>query len=301
MILMCFQLSQAQDTTAERLNAKANAASARAAAGSAEYEKNLAARRAEYAEREKIQAANSAKRSADREAAYEAKEKQREKNEAEAVAKQALEAESKALAAKQERSLEKQAIEQEIEKISSSEIVYDESKHGPKIKNMFVGMNYKQFVTAANELIKKTKPELNFENRVSKSIPAGSGYDIDFTEATKKNANVFDMADIGPEISAHLSTDGIIDQISFVKISVKAFKAEDVVLADFVQACANGYHVDFKVSLNKNSGKEIYTSHSAAGVVLDISQQQLNQIMPKYLILKLKKVVSDNDLKNAIN
>ena len=181
--------------------------------------------------------------------------------------------------------------EVELSHIQIPDVVYDTKTHGPKVKELFVGMSAQQFLKISENYIaefKRSKPTYKLEKTTVKN--ADGGYSVTYSS--------FGLGYNFMEIN--IDSKGTVKGFEFGRLYVEQlFKADDLKFDEFVRRFSEAYEVDLTVRIeerfNNNLQKELQSfarGITPEGVLVEIDQN---------MGLKMEKSTSESELKNAFN
>lgn len=127
-------------------------------------------------------------------------------------------------------------------------VAYEKSVHGPKIKNLFVGMGADKFMEIASKLAEATVASAFQDSDLKKSVQkTKDGFDVEFFAKGRTLPNVYSL------ISAEVNSSGTVKNIKIQpQVAKNAFKASDLKFDEFVKNFSDAYNVDLEVRLDEH-------------------------------------------------
>ncbi len=165
--------------------------------------------------------------------------------------------------------------EKKLQVLKCPSVTYQKESHGPKVKDFFIGMDYKQFKAVAEKLIKSlSKDKIIYDYGLSDEsivygICSSGDNDSRIVAVIDKQGLVIDLG-IGPNISN------------------LAFKASDITLEDFVKLFEQAYGVSLKEDLRSDN----YGTITSEGVSIEIT---------RFKSISMKKTAKPADIKKAFD
>ena len=171
--------------------------------------------------------------------------------------------------------------ESKLKILKCPSIAYQKEIHGPKVKDFFIGMDYKQFKLTAEKLIKSLS-----QDKIGYEYGMCGADDKEIRLAISRNGNH------DSEIAGAIDQQGLITYISIDPGLVNAaFKVSDLRADDFVKKFEQAYGVSLKFDLG-SKGYNTYETITAEGVKITIGS---------FKDITMRKTTKPTDTKKAFD